>query len=90
MANGLSCFAFAATPVIERGNNMPPLLKEEGCECPVGEFERLGVEDTRPRLDVIRRSEKPPFCGIISIVVLFCRLWSGGFFNKAIKLTRIY
>lgn len=89
MANGLSCFAFAATPVRELGDSMPPLLKEEGFECPVGEFERLGVEDTRPRLDVIRRSGKPPFCDIISIVVWYCQLWSEEFF-EAIKSARIY
>lgn len=69
VANGLSCFTFAATPMLERDNDMPPLLKEEGCGCPVGELERLGDEDTRPRLDVIRRSGKPPFWGRISIVV---------------------
>ena len=69
VANGLSCFTFVETLMRERGNDMPPLLKEVGCECPVGEFERLGVEDTRPRLDVIRRSGKPTFCGRISIVV---------------------
>ena len=69
VANGLSCFTFAETPMRERGNDKAPLLKEEECECPVGEFERLGVEDTRPRLDVIRRSGKPPFCGRISITV---------------------
>lgn len=68
VANGLSCFTFAAIPMRGRGNDIPPLLKEEGWECPVGEFERLGVEDTRPRLDVIRHSGKPPFCGRISIV----------------------
>lgn len=89
MANGLSCFAFAATPVQERGNDMPPLFKGEGCKCPVGELERLGVEDTRPRLDVISRSGKPPFFGIISIVVDYCRLWREEIF-KVIKAARIY